>query len=91
MTTAEAMAWGAVPVAFAAGGQTEVVAEGTGRLWHTEPELVAQTLELTEAPERRRELAAAARQSVERYSQARFKVRLIEALGPLIGELALLP
>ena len=87
MTTAEAMAWGAVPVAFAAGGQLEVVPEGTGRLWLTERELEAHTLELTSHPKLRRELGEAARRSVERYSVDRFKARLAEALNPLVRDL----
>ena len=87
MTTAEAMAWGAVPVVFAAGGQVEVVAGGAGSLWTTEAELRAMTLELAAHPERRRGLGEAARRSVERYSAEAFKKRFREALAPLVAEL----
>jgi glycosyltransferase involved in cell wall biosynthesis len=88
MTTAEAMAHGAVPVAIGRGGQPEVVEEGvTGYLWNAEEELRARTVELMRDPALRRRLGAAARMASHRFSRAEFKRRMREALQPLVHEL----
>jgi len=87
MTTAEAMAHGAVPLAFAAGGQPEVVGEGTGHLWQTPDELIALTAELAADPARRQALGGRARQAVERFSVGSFKTRMVSTLTPLVREL----
>jgi glycosyltransferase involved in cell wall biosynthesis len=74
IATAEAMAHGAVPLVFPAGGSAELVEDGvTGRWWRTPAELAGLTAALIgDGPERRR-LACAARAAAERYSTERFR------------------
>ena len=81
MTTAEAMAHGAVPVAIARGGQPEVVRHGSdGFLWETPEELEACTLKLVGDPSLRRRLGEAACASSRRFSADRFAVNIVTAL-----------
>ena len=87
MTTVEAMAHGAVPVVFSAGGQLEVVGQDRGALWRTPEELERETLELVAHPSRRAELGVAAREWSKRYSTADFKRAMQAALAPLVAEL----
>ncbi len=47
LSTLEAMAHGAVPLVYADGGQPEIVGPGSGILWHSIDELVAETVRLT--------------------------------------------
>ena len=74
IATAEAMAHGAVPLVFPAGGSAELVENGvTGRWWRTPAELAARTSALiADEPERER-LATGARAAAERYSTERFR------------------
>lgn len=74
IATAEAMAHGAVPLVFPAGGSAELVEDGvTGRWWRTPAELAGSTAALIgDEPERDR-LASAARAAAERYSTERFR------------------
>jgi len=74
IATAEAMAHGAVPLVFPAGGSAELVEDGrTGRWWRTPSELAERTRELiADEPERER-LAMAARAAAERSSTQRFR------------------
>ena len=87
LTTAEAMAHGAVPLAFAAGGQPEVVREGTGRLWRDPEELLRLTAELVADAALRRRFGEAARESVRRFATPAFKQRIAAAIGPVIRQL----
>ena len=88
MTTAEAMAAGAVPVVIGAGGQVEVVEDGvTGYLWTDPEELRERTLRLVAGGDLRRRLALAARESSHRFSRAEFKRRMAESLGPIVRDL----
>jgi glycosyltransferase involved in cell wall biosynthesis len=88
MTTAEAMANGAVPVAINAGGQPEVVTEGVdGFLWSTLEELKARTLDLARDPELRQRLGSRARESSRRFSRASFKRRMAEQLAAAVSAL----
>jgi len=48
ITTVEAMSYGAVPVVINAGGQREIVDEGSGFLWESEKELIKNTSFLIE-------------------------------------------
>jgi glycosyltransferase involved in cell wall biosynthesis len=88
MTTAEAMAQGAVPVVFAAGGQLEVVEDGvSGFHWRNPAQLAARTRELAADEALRRRMAVAARERAQRYSRAEFKRRMRDSLAPLVAEL----
>ena len=79
IATVEAMAHGAVPLVYPAGGSAELVDDGrTGRWWRTPAELAERTRELiADEPERAR-LAAAARVEAERYSTDRFRAAIHE-------------
>ena len=73
LATAEAMAHGAVPLVFPAGGQAEIVRDGeNGRRWRTPAELAAQSRELVADPDRRAALAARAREDSRQFSRERF-------------------
>lgn len=79
ITTVEAMAHGAVPLVFPAGGPAEVVEDGrTGAWWRTPSELAARTNALIEDEPLRERLAAAARPEAERYSPERFRAAVRE-------------
>jgi glycosyltransferase involved in cell wall biosynthesis len=74
IATAEAMAHGAVPLVFPAGGSAELVGDGrTGRWWRTPSELAERTRDLIADESERERLAAAARAAAERYSTDRFR------------------
>jgi glycosyltransferase involved in cell wall biosynthesis len=79
IVTVEAMAHGAVPLVYPAGGSAELVDDGrTGRWWRTPAELAERTRELiSDEPERAR-LAAAARAEAERFSMERFRASVRE-------------
>jgi glycosyltransferase involved in cell wall biosynthesis len=88
MTTAEAMAAGAVPVVIARGGQPEVVESGvSGYLWSEPSQLVAQTRALLADDALRQRVGAAARSRSHRFSRPEFKRRMAAALKPLVEEL----
>lgn len=77
ITTVEAMAAGAVPLAYAAGGQPEVVEDGvSGRLWRTPEELLEQTEALAGDPAGWERLAAGARRRSEAFRFERFAAEL---------------
>jgi glycosyltransferase involved in cell wall biosynthesis len=81
ITTVEAMAYGAVPLVFPAGGPAEVVEDGrTGLWWHGPSELAARTKDLIEDEPERERLAAAAREEARRYSTERFRAAIRELL-----------
>lgn len=79
IATVEAMAHGAVPLVYPAGGSAGLVSDGgAGRWWRTPAELAERTRELiADEPERAR-LAAAARSEAERYSTDRFRAAIHE-------------
>ena len=81
MTTAEAMAHGAVPVVIAKGGQPEVVRHGIdGFLWKQPEELESYTLELVRDAALRRRLGDAARVSSQRFVGNRFATEMVATL-----------
>ncbi len=84
ITTVEAMAAGCVPVVIDRGGQPELVRDGVdGRLWETMDELVERTREIIADPASRERLAAAAVESAGRFSEERFRDRLLELVASL--------
>jgi glycosyltransferase involved in cell wall biosynthesis len=88
MTTAEAMGYGAVPVAIASGGQPEVVHDGIdGYLWEDVDQLKAKTELLIASAELRQRLGIRARSNAQRFSRQRFVRQMMSALEPLVREL----
>ncbi len=88
ITTAEAMAHGAVPVAIGVGGQPEVVRDGEdGFLWRTIEELRAKTLHLAADAGLRRRLGEAARAKSRRWSRDEFTRRMRAQVAPIVEEL----
>jgi glycosyltransferase involved in cell wall biosynthesis len=79
IATVDAMAHGAVPLVYPAGGSAELVSDArTGRWWRTPAELADRTRALiADEPERTR-LAAAARAEAEQYSTERFRAAIHE-------------
>jgi len=77
ITTVEAMAHGTVPLAFAGGGQREIVEDGvTGVLWTGPAELVAHSAELLDDEGRRAAMGRAARDAARAYGRDRFGERV---------------
>lgn len=73
ISTVEAMAGGAVPLAYAAGGQVEIIHDNKdGGLWRTTDELIAKTRHLIDNPEFRQELSKAASKRSKAFSTDRF-------------------
>lgn len=69
----EAMASGAVPIIYAAGGPQEIVEDKeTGVLWTTTKELEASTLDLMKHESLRKEYKTKARQEAKFYAKERF-------------------
>ena len=86
MTTVEAMARGAVPLVCGRGGQPEVVRDGVdGCLWMDPEQLAAQTRRLAADGAARQRLAAAARASSKRFSEAGFADAMAAALEPVLA------
>ena len=82
ISVVEAMASGAVPVVFDAGGHKEIVSNSeSGYLWKTESELLAKTLELVSTKKRIKEMALRAQRESHKYSYARFKKEILELLN----------
>jgi glycosyltransferase involved in cell wall biosynthesis len=79
IATAEAMAHGAVPLVFPAGGSAELVDDGrTGRWWRTPAELAERTRQLIGGEAERERLATEARGAAEAYSTPRFRAAIRE-------------
>lgn len=78
ITPVEAMAAGAVPLIFKAGGHKEIVEEGVnGFLWEKEEELVKKTIELTDDEKQLKLISQNARKSVQKYSYENFKKQFL--------------
>ncbi len=86
ISTVEAMAHGAVPIVFGAGGPAEVVDDGrNGRHWRSVDELASISAGLIADPAAREALAAAAREDARRYSTERFRAAIrAELLGTVL-------
>lgn len=76
----EAMAHGAVPLAFDDGGAREILTERSGITWRTIDELVTRSSELLTDERARCAMASAARTESERFSPAHFEQRATEVL-----------
>jgi glycosyltransferase involved in cell wall biosynthesis len=86
ITTVEAMAAGAVPIVHGSGGQVEIVRSGVdGYLWHTLPQLVAQTVVLARDHALRERMMHAALVSARRFSRSVFDSRASALLEPLLA------
>ena len=73
ITVVEAMAAGAVPLVYGAGGPAEIVTHGVdGCHWHDLDELATLTTDLAREPGERGRLADSARQRAQEFSVGRF-------------------
>lgn len=82
ITVVEAMAGGAVPIVFEAGGHREIVKEAeNGYLWRTEKELIEKTRTLIVNNKKMQFLASSAARSAKRYSESRFKKEILSLLN----------
>ncbi|MGD9644485.1 MAG: glycosyltransferase family 4 protein [Pirellulales bacterium] len=87
MVITEAMAAGAVPIAFRGGGIPEMITPGeNGYLWSTFAELREATLEASRDVALRERMAAAAVERAKDFSVAAFEARLFELLTPVLTE-----
>ena len=81
ITVVEAMAGGAVPLVYFAGGYKEIISEGKdGYLWATEKALLLKTKALTQNRQLLLKLSKNARQSSKVYEYARFEAQVSEIL-----------
>lgn len=89
ITVVEAMAAGAVPLVFGAGGPAEIVEDGgTGRLWQEPAQLAELTRRIAADSGERERLAGSAIAASAAYDRATFKRRFAECIGPILKELA---
>lgn len=73
ISTVEAMAAGAIPCSFAAGGQTEIITDGVnGLLWSDPADLMRESLLLATNAERRQRMAERAVSRAHDFSRERF-------------------
>lgn len=73
ITTVEAMAAGAIPIVYNAGGQPEIVDHGkNGYLWNTEEECLTYTEELISSTQLQNELSKDAKIKAQQFSVDRF-------------------
>ena len=81
ITIVEAMAGGAIPLVYFAGGHKEIISEGKdGYLWATEKVLLLRTKALTQDRQLLLKLSKNARQSSKVYEYARFEAQVSEIL-----------
>lgn len=82
ITVVEAMAGGAVPLAFQSGGHKEIVSEEfNGFLWKSERELVKKTAVVIKDGRNLRKLSEEARESSLVYEYERFETEVSQLLG----------
>ena len=73
ISTVEAMAAGAIPLSFAAGGQLEIISSGeNGFLWTTSQELIMLTKKIINDSELKERIGLAAISRAENFSQDNF-------------------
>lgn len=82
ITTVEAMASGAVPLVYPAGGQLEIVDDGlNGYYWKDIPELVNKTSTLIHKESERTRLMHTARIKADIFDISHFSQKVIETIG----------
>ncbi|PIY80086.1 MAG: hypothetical protein COY80_04650 [Candidatus Pacebacteria bacterium CG_4_10_14_0_8_um_filter_42_14] len=82
ITTVEAMAAGAVPVVFAAGGQPEVIGESLNKLlWSTKEECLTRTAELISKDEVREKLVEKVGDRAKNFGEKQFVRKLNKLFG----------
>lgn len=84
ITTVEAMASGCVPVVIGVAGQKEIVKHmQNGMLWHSEKQLIDNTLRLVRDEVLCKKLSVAAKQSSETFNKEKFENRVNEIFDKL--------
>jgi glycosyltransferase involved in cell wall biosynthesis len=79
ITTVEAMAAGAVPIIFAAGGHKEIIADGeNGFLWKDTSSLLKSTKRIIEEKGLMKKLSTKAKMDSGVYEYERFEEEIIE-------------
>lgn len=79
ISTVEAMAAGAVPCSFSAGGQKEIInSDKNGLLWETPEELVGQTVQLIKDRRKRDLFSREANKRAQRFSKKRFCEEMVK-------------
>ena len=82
ITTVEAMAAGAVPIVYAAGGQPEVVGDSLSELlWKSSNECVKKTIELVADKEKRERLSDMVRERASVFGERQFVRKLNMLFG----------
>lgn len=78
ITVVEAMAGGAVPIIYSAGGHKEIIIDGdNGFLWGTTAELVKKTQNLINNSKWLRNVSMNAQKSAEKYSETDFEKNIV--------------
>lgn len=81
ITLVEAMAGGALPIVYEAGGYKEIIADGeNGLFWHKPSELVSITDKIMNDNEKRKSIAQNALDDSRLYEYARFKTQVLNLL-----------
>jgi len=75
VTTVEAMASGCTPVVISAGGQKEIITEGSGFLWKTREQLLEKTIKLIKNPKLIEKMSVIAIKRSSYFSRENFKKR----------------
>jgi glycosyltransferase involved in cell wall biosynthesis len=89
ITTVEAMASGCVPIAFAGGGQPEIIQDGiNGRLWKTPEELIEYTTRLIDSKKEYVSMIHHAKEDVKQFSKQAFMERIDQLLLSVCGTLS---
>lgn len=82
ITVVEAMASGAVPVVFAAGGHREITTDGqNGYLWNKIPQLIERTKTIIKDPSLFKKLSSKARKDSEKFSFKELRDGVIKLLS----------
>lgn len=79
ISTVEAMAAGAIPCSFAAGGQAEIITDGiNGVLWRNPADLIRESILLTTKKDRSKRMMSAAVTRSHDFSRERFSKKIQE-------------
>ena len=81
ITVVEAMAAGAVPFVYNAGGHREIIKDGeNGFLWSTKTDLLNLSLKLVKNKQKEKEISSQAKKDAKKYSYDRFKNEFLSFL-----------